>query len=202
MSFLHDRCGNRKYLTIAEREAFLQTVQTEASVSVTTFCAVLAYTGARLSEVLALTPGRIDFEAEVIVIRCLKKRRQTVFRAIPVPKWLLDELDSAHALREAQHDPKRVEERIWHWCRTMGWAHVKEMMTLAGISGPQATAKGLRHGFAIACLHTGVPLTSIRRWLGHARLETTAVYTEAVGKEERDFAEKLWGSFGKRPRSQ
>ena len=202
MSFLHDRRGNRKYLVIAEREAFLRVTRSKAAnVAVATFCSVLAYTGARLSEALELTPRQVDFEARVMVIRSLKKRGHIVYRTVPVPESLLNELDRVHAIRAAQNDAARSDERIWGWCRTTAWAHVKEMMTLAGIHGPQATAKGLRHGFAIACLYMEVPITLVSRWLGHARLETTVVYTNAVGKEERDFAEKLWGSFGQRRRS-
>ena len=196
VSFLHDQRGNRKYLVVAEREAFLRTTRQKApSPGVQTFCSVLAYTGARLSEALALTARQVDFEARVLVIRSLKKRGHIIYRTVPVPQSLLDDLEAVHGIRSAQNDPSRIDERLWGWCRTTAWAHVKEMMTLAGIRGPQATAKGLRHGFAIACLYSEVPLTLVSRWLGHARLETTVVYTNAVGKEERDFAQKLWGSF-------
>ena len=54
MSFLYDQSGKRKYLTIDERRAFL-TASASMPPEVKTFCATLAYTGGRNSEVLALT---------------------------------------------------------------------------------------------------------------------------------------------------
>src|SRR3546814_5900601 len=59
MSFLRDRQGNRKYLTAHERRAFLLAAQAFPH-SAESFCRVLAYTGGRISEVLALTPDRVD----------------------------------------------------------------------------------------------------------------------------------------------
>ena len=151
VSFLYDGGGNRKYTTTKERQEFLQTARAKTSPSVYTFCAVLTYTGARISEVLALTPRQIDFDAGVIVIRTLKKRCQKpVYRALPVPTSLLNELDMAHNLRIAQQEPQCAGERIWPWGRTTAWKRVKNVMCIAEIRGLQGCPKGLRHGFAIA----------------------------------------------------
>ena len=204
MHSLYDRDGNRKYLTITEREEFLMAVRSHALGSVSTFCPLLAYTGVRISEALELTPRRIDFEMCAVVIRSLKKRRdrenqpRIVYRVVPVPDWFLDQLDRWHGLRRAQTDAASVDRAIWPFCRTTAWHAVKEMMGLAGISGPQATAKGLRHCFAIAALEAGVPLNLVQRWLGHERMETTAIYANALGDEERRLAARFWGTFGKR----
>jgi site-specific recombinase XerD len=37
-----------------------------------------------------------------------------------------------------------------------------------------------------------VPLTLTQRWLGHARISTTAIYTELCGPEELAFASQFW----------
>jgi integrase len=69
-----------------------------------------------------------------------------------------------------------------------------EVMTAAGISGPHATPKGLRHGFGVRAV-TGekpVPLNMVKKWLGHADLKTTAIYVDAVGAEEDQLAERMW----------
>ena len=52
-----------------------------------------------------------------------------------------------------------------------------------------------RHGFTVAALQTGTPLNVVSKWLGHAQLKTTAIYTEVVGAEERSFAEQMWKSL-------
>jgi len=52
---------------------------------VQTLCAVLYYTGCRISEALALTPRRVDIGDQVVIVESLKKRRRGVYRAVPVP---------------------------------------------------------------------------------------------------------------------
>ncbi len=69
---------------------------------------------------------------------------------------------------------------------------VKAVMEVAGLDGVKATPKGLRHAFGIACNQKGVQLNMAQRWLGHADIRTTAIYSEAVGQEERNVAQRLW----------
>ena len=66
------------------------------------------------------------------------------------------------------------------------------LMARADIAGPQASPKGLRHGFGVACIEKGIQLNLVQRWLGHAQLSTTAIYADAVGEEERYIAARLW----------
>jgi integrase/recombinase XerD len=193
-SLIYDRAGNRKYLTAAERTAFLLSADT-LSPEVQTFCRMLAYTGARVSECLALTSGRIDVSAKLVVLESLKKRRRGIFRAIPLPDNLLTELERVHCLADHSGDPSVRTQKLWPWCRTFAWMRVKEAMALAHVVGPQATPKGLRHAFAIAALQNGIPINMVRRWLGHSRLSTTEIYADAVGPEERAIAGRLWESF-------
>jgi site-specific recombinase XerD len=65
-------------------------------------------------------------------------------------------------------------------------------MTAAGIPKGVSKPKALRHGFGVAGTQSGVPLNIIQRWMGHARLDTTAIYTNAVGDEERALAKRMW----------
>ena len=65
-------------------------------------------------------------------------------------------------------------------------------MRRAGVSGGMASPKGLRHSFAVACISRNIPLTTVQKWLGHARLETTALYLGVSDEEERKLARRLW----------
>lgn len=189
---LFDTAGHRKYLTEAERRAFIKAAKNQAP-EVYTLCLVLKDTGCRLSEALALTADHIDLRAGVIVFRSLKKRRLGVHRAVPVSPTVLAELDRVHGVRAAQGAPPGgTSARLWPWHRMTGHRRVKEVMEAAGVSGPHATAKGLRHGFGVAALERGIPITLLQKWLGHAKLATTAIYGDAVGAEERRMARKLW----------
>lgn len=147
-----------------------------------------------MSEVLALTASRLDAGAQIVVIESLKKRRRGQYRAVPIPPTLIDELRLVHNLGSLT--PGNVAaERLWPWCRTTAWDRVKSVMAVAGVSGPQATPKGLRHAFAVASLQAGVPITLVRKWLGHTRLEMTERYTDLVGAEEQAIANRLWKTF-------
>jgi integrase len=194
VSLIYDRQGRRKYLTTAERTAFLRTAS-GMSPEMATFCAVLAYTGARLSEARALTPASVDLAAGVVVFETLKKRRRGIYRAVPVPPDVLQQFDAVHGITAAQQKSNLAARPLWSWSRTTAWTRIKIVMAAAEVRGPQATPKGLRHGFAVGALQAGVPINLVRRWLGHARLSTTEIYAEAIGAEEQAIARRFWESF-------
>jgi len=182
---LYDQAGRRKYLTPDERQSFLGAAS-DAPGDVQAFCWTLAHTGCSISEALALTGNRIDCEGGVVVFESLKKRRKGVYRAVPVPPPLLLMIGEVYDL------PALGGKRLWPWSRTTAWRRVREVMGAAGLSGLYASPKGVRHGFGIKAVTSEVPLNMTQKWLGHARLSTTAIYTDAVGPEERLIAQRMW----------
>lgn len=184
--------GQRKYLTPEERSAFISAASKHPDHEARTFCLMIAHTGCRISEGLELTLRRVDFEDGRIVIRSKKKRGTRHHRAVPVPPAFLDTLDLVHGLRRRQAHKSELDMLLWSFGRTHGWKLVKDAMAKAGIEGPHANPKALRHGFAVSALEKGVPLTLIRTWLGHADLNTTSIYLSVGGQEETGFAQRLW----------
>ena len=83
-------------------------------------------------------------------------------------------------------------EPIWQMHRVTAWRRIKRLFDEARIQGPMACCKGLRHGFGIHAATSYVPPNLIQRWMGHAYASTTAIYLDAVGAEERFFAERMW----------
>lgn len=65
-------------------------------------------------------------------------------------------------------------------------------MRRAGIAESVCKPKALRHAFAVEAGQKGIPLNIVQRWLGHARIETTAIYASAIGDEERNLARRAW----------
>jgi len=189
MSDLIDPQGNRLYLTAAERAAFLAAAS-RAPREVRSLCETLHFSGCRISEALALTIGRVDLDGQALVFETLKKRRRGVYRAVPVPPGLMDTLNLVHAVRERRD--KRAGEHLWSTSRTTAWRQVKAVMAAAGIEGPHASPKGLRHGYGVAAIGATVPLNLLSRWMGHAVIETTAIYANALGEEQRSIAERMW----------
>ena len=89
-----------------------------------TLCLVLAYSGCRLSEALALTAERVDLAAGTLVFESLKKRGNGLYRAEPVPRAVIDALDLAHDLCAVQQRPKARTAPLWPWSRVTAWRRV------------------------------------------------------------------------------
>lgn len=179
---LYDRKGQRKYLSHSERERFLEAAGS-LPVERLLFCVVLFETGCRISEALQLTVERIDHGEGVLVFKTLKRRDPDEQRSVLIPTELLEDMKVF---------TKASKGRIWTFSRRTAWRIVKSVMAEAGIEGAQACPKGLRHGFAIACIRENVPIKTIAQWMGHADEKTTMIYLNAVGEEEREFAKRVW----------
>ncbi len=74
----------------------------------------------------------------------------------------------------------------------MGWKHIKAVMLAADIHGIHATPKGLRHGFGVRMAQKTRNPRLIQKLLGHKYLETTAIYMDLVGEEERAEVLGAW----------
>lgn len=185
---LYSDGGERLYLTSTERDRFEQVAKLQDRETMT-LALVLLYTGCRLSEAINLKMKYIDEESSSIRIESLKKRKQGIYRNVPVPERLIETLNLVHAIRES----KNKNALLWKFTRMTAWRKIKAIMLESDIKGAQATAKGLRHGFGVyAIAECEIPLNMVQKWLGHAELKTTAIYANAVGKEERDIANKMW----------
>jgi len=182
--------GARKYLNERERRRVLIAMQALPA-DRALFALTLAWTGARVSEVLALSAVSFQTGRGVVAIRTLKRRRHMV-REVPLPPELMAALDRHFRLGEAQRDPARAHARLWSWRRETAWRIIKNVMTASGVCGSPACPRGLRHAFAVGALQAGVPLNLVQRWLGHARIDTTAIYAGACGPEEHAFAARFW----------
>lgn len=178
--------GRRKYLRPAERARFTAGAEHHPHDTFAVFCLVLAHTGCRISEALALRPDDIDLNDGTISFLSLKKRGRIVVRQVPIPDTLVMRLDALCGTRDPQ-------ARLWPWTRGWAWFLVKGIMAASGIPpGPHRTAKGLRHGFGVHAVRSRVPLNLIQRWLGHASLATTAIYLDVADIEERELAARMW----------
>jgi len=187
---LYSPTGARKYLNHAERQralAAMASLRTDQAL----FALTLAWTGARVSEVLALTASSFQTECGTVAIQTLKRRKHSV-REVPLPPELMAALDQQFGLSTIRRDPRDADHRLWSWSRTTAWRVIKRVMQHSGIAGRHACPRGLRHGFGVGSLQARVPLNLVQRWLGHARMTTTAIYADVSGVEELAFAALFW----------
>jgi integrase/recombinase XerD len=185
---LYAQAGGRKYLNRAERARALAEMA-KLPRSQALFALTLAWTGARVSEVLALRASSFQIESGVVAIETLKRRKYCV-REVPIPPELMRALSRQFKLAATERDEQN--RRLWPWHRVTAWRIIKQVMRRSSITGPQGCPRGLRHAFGVGSLQAGVPLNLAQRWLGHARISTTAIYAGAAGPEEVAFASRFW----------
>src|SRR5690242_12274147 len=82
----------RKYLNQTERRLFVAAAK-NAPTPIKLFCLVLALSGCRISEALALRPHSFDLDGGTVIIETLKRRKKDVMRQVPLPAELLLELE-------------------------------------------------------------------------------------------------------------
>jgi integrase/recombinase XerD len=187
---LYDSRGRRKYLVSTERSDFLRAalaVRGETS----SFCAVLAFSGARISEVLRLTPEQIDDVNGTINFKTLKRRR-VVIRAVPMPRNLFLYLDEMHQYQKARKDVEGATRPLWAFSRTTAWRRVKQVMKRTSVPSYLTTSRAVRHAFGAEASDKRIVLTLIKEWMGHANIKTTEIYTRLVGQQEREQARLTW----------
>lgn len=183
---LYDHAAKRLYINKAERNAFIAAARLQP-IHIRAFAFTLLFTGCRVSEARALEWSNIQCGDQLISIRSLKKRERLQVREVPVPKELIRMICSLEPIAPlvwpANKGPvPRITAYRW----------VKEIMVEANIFGPQACPKGLRHGFGIHAVRSGVQLNMLQKWMGHADIQTTAIYADAVGREEHEIAARMW----------
>lgn len=193
--------GERLYLTADERDRYLNALDDEDPAD-RMFCQVLHYTGCRPTEALQLIPSRVRIDEGGLTFRSLKKRKQDMrgrdklpqFRLVPVPKVLLENIDLVFDIRAKQKKGKDLDVPLWSMSRATAWRLVKRVMDRAGITGKQATSKGLRHGFGVAMVtaENPVPIHVLADLMGHSDTKTTEIYLQVVGEEKRQMVVDVW----------
>jgi integrase len=135
------------------------------------FFRFLYYTGARVSGAVRVRGRDFRVTDDGCVVALTEKGEKTRWVALPPLLW---------AEIVAQGLPAD-DERIFPWSRQAGWRKVKRAARLIGV--PKASPHWLRHSAATHALAHSASLPEVSRWLGHARIETTMIYTHATGAE-------------------
>ncbi len=141
---------------------------------------VMWQTGVRVSELLSLLAGVIDWEGQVLHVTTLKRRGHV--RTIPLRPDLLGKL--ARHLAEAGIAPERP---LFGLTRQRVHQIVAAAAARAGLPADRAHPHTLRHSFAVACVLARVPVLVLNAWLGHASLEATLVYTKVICADSRRY---------------
>lgn len=153
----------------------------------------LWHTGARVSEVLALTPGSFDLDprGSYVSLTTLKQRgrpkagglARRPARMIPITDPLfVRELETYFATERVPRG-----ERIFPITRQAVDLRVRAAARAVQDAGTKlsmpVSAHTFRHSFAVNAVLHGIPLTVLQGWLGHKHLQTSAIYTQVLAAE-------------------
>ncbi len=181
--------AGRKYVAAGERDAFLREGE-HADRRGRTLCMTPAYAGGRLSEALAPTADRVDPAAGVLTIESVKKRRTSVFGAVPVPPALLD----ADRLG-ARHPRAAIPPLQGAWAASLPVVADERLARRASSHGGRRAgrAAGLAQGAAAQLRgddglrrHSAQPGAKMAR---PRPAHHTAIYVDAVGPSRRTLPE-------------
>ena len=144
---------------------------------------LLRYTGARISEVLAVDDVRdIDFRGAEIRLVTLKRHRAAKkgqYRTVPVPPHVIGEIGRILA------DTPELRGNLCKTSRVSFFRNFKTLAKEAGIPEDISHPHTLRHTRAIEMLKAGVPVSVVQDILGHSALTTTAMYLKISGQEAK-----------------
>lgn len=197
---LHARrtLATTQFLRPAEVHALLRSAA-EAEPQDAVMFMVAAFCGLRLGELLGLRWGAVNFESASIHVESQYVRnaedtpKSHASRSVPMAPEVAEALhqqaqrvpvSTATALvfvgDGARHvGPKRLRERYYAALDRAGLKRVR--------------IHDLRHTFGTVCAAKGIPLTTIKEWMGHADLATTEIYT-AFYPQQTDAA-KISAAF-------
>lgn len=130
--------------------------------------------GLRISEVCRLRVQDLDLEQLTLLIRGGKGRKDRITILSPktahsLRSWTKNKagIDFVFPSEQGGHLSERSLQKVFH----------RSLIT-SGLQKSNATPHSLRHSFATHLLESGVDIRYIQQLLGHARLETTCIYTK------------------------
>lgn len=160
-------------------------------------------TGGRVTEVLRLRPADVVDAEGAISLENLKQRdRRRRRKLVYVSQDLIAQL-RVHARdlrlpqlgfyfqsRQSEGMPMSYEQ-CWRVIRAC--AQRAGVQVLDGKTGRLRPANGrdFRHGAAVHQVRQGVPLSEVQQQLGHARVDSTTIYTRLANPERRRVADRV-----------
>ncbi len=162
--------------------------------------AVAWQTGARVSELIDIRRGDIDFTNRQIRLRTLKKRtdrrrrRPLAHRWIPVQDSLVADLATYLMQNPIAPPGQGTDDRVFQIRRIGAYRAIRRVAHKAGIKAPGGRPVSphiLRHSFAVNCLYQGMPISVLKELLGHASVLSTMVYLKVAPTDAKEFLGKV-----------
>lgn len=184
-----------KYITLDDTRALLCPLLKEEDYVSWFLCLLLLRTGARISELLAVRLGDVDYTNQTI--RIVTEKRESHERFVPVQTDVLAAIGEWVTLQAQSGRTITRKDRLFSFRRTMAFLRVREAFQKAGIEKvddrhhSNAHPHTLRHSYAVINLAQGVPITVLAEWLGHSSIQNTLIYTKIIAQHSRHWAQQV-----------
>ena len=138
-------------------------------------------TGIRLSELVGLNEGDVDFSRKVIKVTG-KRNKQ---RVVPLGDSLIDSLGT---YMEKKHEEFGVSQPLFVTDKGVrvypGWVYLLVRRNLSQVvTLKKRSPHVLRHTFATAMLNNNADLEAVKELMGHESVSTTQIYTHTTFEE-------------------
>jgi len=171
------------YLEYAELQAVLEAVDRSTAAGRRDYAllATMFNTGARVQEILDLRPCDLHLDKPFQVRLFGKGRKERVCPLWPQTAALLRELCAERQLDVRAAMPLFVNQRRqplsrFGVCYILAKHLKRAQATVLSLQGKRLHPHSMRHSTAVHLLKSGVDLSTIGQWLGHASLNTTNKY--------------------------
>ena len=152
---------------------------------------LIADTGLRLSEALALTRSDVDLDSLLVTVRYGKGGKSRVVPISIVGRKILFKWMASHS-----HDLVFCVRSGNRWTKSNALRSFKRLCGHVGIKGVRTNLHTLRHSFAAAYIREGGDVFSLQRMLGHSTLEMTNRYVRSLGIDDLKAAHERLSLLG------
>jgi integrase len=157
--------------------------------------------GGRISEVLRLRPCDVDPVEGALVLENRKQKRGSRRKRVYVSTDLVAQLqvlarDARVAYRGCFFGSTKSSDQSMS--AVHAWRIVTACSRRAGVQVEDgqghlrpANARDFRHGAAVNQVQQGIPLSEVQQQLGHARIDSTTIYTRLANPDRRRLADRV-----------
>jgi integrase len=195
------RAAGERLPTYVTREQARTIINAASTLQHRVLLECLWQSGGRVSEVLRLRPRDVDALEGALMLENRKQKRGNRRKRVYVSPDLVAQLqllgrerrtgypgflfDSAKSGGEAM-STVRAWRIVTNCSRRTG-------VSVEGIDSVLRPANGrdFRHGAAVNQVQQGVPLSEVQQQLGHARIDSTTIYTKLANPERRRVADRV-----------
>lgn len=169
---------NQSLPTVLSKEEVIDLLRVTYNLKHQTILALMYSCGLRIGEVLSLQLADIDLDRKQLLVRQAKGRKDRyIVLAESIKPLLLNYVSSF----KPQHYVFQGSKGGTYSASSIR-AFLKRSCCRAGIKKP-VTPHTLRHSYATHLIENGVNLRLVQELLGHAKPETTMIYTHVAKKD-------------------